>query len=251
MVIDLNCDLGEGFGAYRLGDDESMMALVTSVNIACGFHAGDPMVMARTVHLAAQAGVAIGAHPGYPDMQGFGRREMQIPPVEVEALIIYQVGALMGFCQAEGVALSHVKPHGALYNQAMKHPELAFAIINAVARLGKDIRIVGLPDSALMAAAEKAGIPFWAEGFPDRGYSPDGSLLPRSQPGAVLHDTGSIAENAVKLANKGIGISRDDRTVYMKIDTLCLHGDHPSAFENAKAVRSGLERAGIAIQKPR
>jgi UPF0271 protein len=250
MVIDLNCDLGESFGAYRMGEDEAMMTLVSSVNIACGFHAGDPQVMAQTVHLAALASVAIGAHPGYPDLQGFGRRDMQIAPREVEALIVYQVGALMGFCRAEGVNLVHVKPHGALYNQAMKNKELASAIVNAVACLDKNHKIVGLPGSELLIAAEKVGIPILAEGFPDRGYSADGTLMPRTLPGAIIHEPGQIAEHAVELASRGIGVNLGGQTEFRRVDTLCLHGDHPRALENAKAVRTALERAGIFIRKP-
>ena len=248
MVIDLNCDLGEAFGAYAMGDDAAMMELVTSVNIACGFHAGDPLVMRRTVQAAVKTGLAIGAHPGYPDLQGFGRRDMAFGPGEITALVMYQVGALQAFCAAEGTRLSHVKPHGALYNQAMKAEGIAAEIVDAVIRLDPNMTIVALPHSVLSKVAAEQGLRVMHEGFPDRGYAADGSLLPRSMPGAVIEDPDKVAENAVGMAQHGVGGAQSGQGT--KIDTLCLHGDHPRAVENARRVRAALERNGITVQKP-
>jgi UPF0271 protein len=243
MHIDLNCDLGESFGAYRLGDDAAMMPYIRSANVACGFHAGDPLVMEATVRLCAAAGVRVGAHPSFPDLQGFGRREMSLAPEEVEALVLYQVGALAAFTRAAGVELTHVKPHGALYNQAARDPALAEAIGRAVVRFSRSLVLVGLAGSALVAAAAGAGLQAAGEGFPDRAYEPDGSLRARRLPGAVLHDLAQIAANAVRLAREGI-VTPQGRVA---VDTLCLHGDNPSAVAAAQAVRRALDEAGITL----
>ena len=241
MHIDLNSDLGESFGVYRLGDDAAMMPYITSANVACGFHAGDPGVMDATVRLCASAGVRVGAHPSTSDLQGFGRREMSLAPDEAEALVLYQVGALAGFCRAYGVELTHVKPHGALYNQAAKDPILASAIARGVKRFSRELALVGLAGSALVAAAVEAGLRALSEGFPDRAYNPDGSLRSRRLPGAVLDDPAQVAANAVRLAQEGIVTPSGA----IRIDTLCLHGDNPIAVEAAKAVRQALEEAGL------
>jgi len=238
MKIDLNCDLGESFGAYTLGSDAAIMPYITSANVACGFHAGDPSVMDATVRLCAARGVRVGAHPSTPDLQGFGRREMALSPDEAEALVLYQVGALAGFCRAHGVEMVHVKPHGALYNQAARDPALAAAVARAVLRFSRELALVGLAGSALVAAASEAGLKALSEGFPDRAYNPDGSLRSRKLPGAVLDDPAQVAANAVRLARDGIVTPSGA----IRLDTLCLHGDNPLAVEAAKAVRQALER---------
>lgn len=241
MTIDLNCDMGESFGRYTLGQDAALMPLITSTNIACGYHAGDPLVMQATLRLARQLGVAAGAHPGWPDLQGFGRREMAFSPAEVEALVLYQIGALAALARAEGIELTHVKPHGALYNQAARDPGLAAAVARAVQRFSRNLVLVGLAGSHSLAAAAEIGLDTAAEGFPDRAYLADGSLLPRSQPGAVLETPAEVAQNAVRLAQEGIGAHA--------LATLCLHGDHPHAVENARAVRDALQFAGIPLAR--
>jgi len=244
MQIDLNCDMGESFGAYRLGDDAALMPLITSANIACGFHAGDPLVMEQTVHLAARHGVAVGAHPVYPDLQGFGRRSMDLAPEEVEAITLYQVAALAGFAHAAGVELVHVKAHGALYNQAAADRRLADAVARAVRRFSPSLILVGLAGSKLIAAAEEAGLRAASEAFPDRAYQPDGSLMPRRLPGAVLEDVEQVAAHAVELAREGICVGE----TRIAVDTLCLHGDHPHAAQNARALREALAAAGVEVR---
>jgi 5-oxoprolinase (ATP-hydrolysing) subunit A len=244
MKIDLNCDLGESFGRYSLGEDAAMMALITSANVACGFHAGDFHVMAHTVGLAVEFGVALGAHPGYPDLQGFGRRMMSFSPEEIIDLVIYQLGALSGFAQVAGIPLVHVKPHGALYNQSAKDKAVAEAIAEAVKLSDPGLILVGLAGSLSVIAGQEAGLHVANEGFPDRAYLPDGQLMPRSQPGAVLTDPNKVAVNALRLAKEGIIIAGQR----VEIDTLCLHGDNPEAVENAKAVRRALETDGIVLE---
>jgi UPF0271 protein len=236
MKIDLNCDMGE-----NVGKDEDIMPYITSANIACAFHAGDEMSMRTTVRLAKQYGVAVGAHPGWKDMEGFGRREMSLLADEVEALALYQIGALYAIAKAEGLDLHHVKPHGALYNQAAKDKDLASAIVRAVKRFSADLILVGLAGSALIEAGVEAGLRVASEGFPDRNYNPDGTLVSRKQTNAIIESSEEIAIHAVKLAQQGIDINGR----YIRIDTLCLHGDHPRAAQNAKLVREVLEKSGI------
>jgi UPF0271 protein len=243
MQIDLNCDMGESFGAYRLGDDAAILPYIRSANVACGWHAGDPLVMEATVRLCAAAGVRVGAHPSTPDLQGFGRREMSLSPEEAEAFVLYQVGALAAFTRAAGVELTHVKAHGALYNQAAKDRSLAGAVARGVARFSRELVLVGLAGSALLAAAAEAGLKSAGEGFPDRAYEPDGSLRSRRLPGAVLHDPAQIAANAVQLARHGIVTSQGR----VAVETLCLHGDNPAAVAAAQAVRKALDEAGITL----
>jgi len=239
MNIDLNCDLGESSG-----NEAAIMPYITSANIACGFHAGGPSVMQATARLAKQHGVAIGAHPGWPDLQGFGRREMSFSAEEVEALVLYQIGALAGIARAEGVELRHVKPHGALYNQAVVDAALAESIARAVKRFSRELILVGLAGSSLVERARGLGLSVASEAFPDRGYHPDGTLMSRTLPGAVLHDSAAVAEHAVRLATEGI---RFGEKVILP-DTLCLHGDNETAAENARLVREKLAAAGIAVR---
>jgi 5-oxoprolinase (ATP-hydrolysing) subunit A len=244
LRIDLNCDLGESFGRYELGQDAEIMTLITSANIACGFHAGDPSVMANTVALAKRHKVSIGAHPGYPDLQGFGRRAMRLSPHEIAYMVAYQIGALAAFAQIAGLRLAHIKPHGALYNLASQDPEAARAISRAVAEYDPKLIIVGLAGSELVREAEAVGLQAAREGFPDRAYLPDGSLMPRTQPGAVISEPAAIAENAVRLVKQGVITNNE----IMQIDTLCLHGDHPEAANNAREVRKALEADDVQIQ---
>ena len=244
MRIDLNSELGEDFGRYDLGVDAEIMPLISSVNVACGFHAGDPQVMARTVALAKQHQVSLGAHPGFPDLQGFGRRRMDLSPDEIVNIVLYQLGALAGFARAAGVRLAQVKPHGALYNLGSQDREAADAIARAVYAYDRELVLVGLAGSALAQAGEEMGLRVAQEGFPDRRYLEEGQLLPRSQSGAVISDPKAVAANAVTLARDGITV----RGGRIRIDTLCLHGDNAAAVRNARAVRKALLNAGFEIR---
>jgi UPF0271 protein len=247
--IDLNADLGESYGAWTMGDDEALLACVTSANVACGFHAGDPRVIDRTVALAIEAGVAVGAHPSYLDLRGFGRRAMAADPDEVEADVVYQVGAVHAFARSRGGRLVHVKPHGALYNQAAADAALARAVARGAARVAKDLVLVGLAGSAAMRdAAAAAGLRFAAEAFADRAYAPDGTLLPRGRDGAVIADAGAAAARAVAIARDGQVLAVDGSRIELRADTLCLHGDTPGAAGRARAVREALESAGVAVR---
>ena len=247
MKIDLNCDLGESFGRWELGEDEAVMRVVTSANVACGLHAGDPQVMDRTVRLAGRHGVSLGAHPGYPDLQGFGRRVIDLTVEEAENFVLYQIGALFAFARANRVELVHVKPHGALYNQAARDQALAEAVARAVARFSKELILVGLAGSALVAAGLAVGLRVANEGFPDRAYQPDGSLRPRRLPGALIETTEEICAQAVRLAVDGIPFAVDGTQRKQTVDTLCIHGDHPGAATRAAAVRRALEEQGIMV----
>src|SRR6266498_4190567 len=238
MTIDLNCDMGE-----NIGKDEDIMPYITSANIACGFHAGDSTSMQATVRLAKRHGVAVGAHPSWKDVEGFGRREMSLPSDEVEALILYQIDALYAIAKAESVELHHVKPHGALYNQAAKDKVLASAIARAVKRFSVDLILVGLAGSGLIEAGVEAGLRVANEGFPDRNYNADGTLVSRKQTNAIIESPEEVAAHAVRLAQEGIAMN--GRRIH--VDTLCLHGDHPHAAQNAKLVREALEKWEIEI----
>ena len=238
MKIDLNCDMGE-----NIGNDESIMPYITSANIACGFHAGDENTMRETVRLAKRYGVAVGAHPSWNDREGFGRNEMTLPPEEVEALIFEQVRALAKIAKAEDVELHHVKPHGALYNQAAKDRELANAIARAVKRVSGELVLVGLAGSALVEAGIEVGLRVANEGFPDRNYNPDGTLVSRKQPHALIELPGEIASHAIELVQNGI----DFNGSRVNVDTLCLHGDHPRAGDNARVVHDALKTYGVEI----
>lgn len=245
--IDLNSDIGESFGAYRMGDDAAVMDAVTSANVACGFHAGDPLVMNKTIKNCAVKGVAVGAHPGYPDLVGFGRRNMKCTPEEEYADCLYQIGALSAFCRANGLTLQHVKPHGAMYNQAAKDPELAKAIARAVKDSGENVILMGLANSEFEKAAKEIGIPFAAEAFADRGYMPDGSLVPRSQPGAIIHDVDEAAKRVVRMVTEGKVEAVDGTVINFRPQSICMHGDTPEAVEMAKTVRRELEAAGVKV----
>lgn len=239
MKIDLNCDMGEG-----IGSDADIMPYITSANIACGFHAGDAVTMRETVRLAKRYGVAVGAHPGWRDREGFGRREMSLPAEEVEALVREQVQALAEIARAEGVALHHVKPHGALYNQAARERELANAIARAVKAVGGELILVGLAGCGLVEAGVAAGLNVANEGFPDRNYNPDGTLVSRKEPHAIIESPQEVAAHALELARYGVTFG--GRRV--RVETLCLHGDHPRAAENARRVREALAAAGIEVR---
>jgi UPF0271 protein len=240
VKIDLNCDMGE-----NIGNDEDIMPYITSANIACGFHAGDEMSMRATIRLAKQYGVAVGAHPGWKDMEGFGRREMSLGPEEVETLILDQIGALAAIAKSEGVEMRHIKPHGALYNQAAKDKVLANAVAGAVKRFSAELILVGLTGSDLIGAGIEVGLNVANEGFPDRNYNPDGTLVSRKEPHAMIMSPEEVAKHALDLIQNGILFGQDP----MKVDTLCLHGDHPHAVQNAKLVREALEKSQIEIEK--
>ena len=251
MPIDLNCDMGESFGAYPLGSDDAIVALVSSANIACGFHAGDPGAMRRTVRLAVEHGVAIGAHPGFPDLRGFGRRAMACSPEEIGDDLTYQIGALQAFCTAHGGRLRHVKPHGALYNMAAGNEELVRAIAQAIGRIDRNLLLVGLagPDNSRMAAiAAEEGITMVFEAFPDRAYTAEGKLVSRQLPGAVIHDPFEAAERALRMVRDGVVAAIDGTIVEVSAQTLCIHGDNPEGLALAAAIRRRLEAADIAIQ---
>src|SRR5688500_18440508 len=246
-TIDLNCDLGESFGAYSLGADEEVLTSISSASIACGFHAGDPAVMRRTVRLAKAAGVSVGAHPGLPDLVVLGRREMRVTPQEVEDLVLYQTGALDAICRSEGVALRHVKAHGALYNVAARERPLADAIARAVRSYDPNLVLFVLPGSEMQRAAEAAAVPFALEGFADRAYEPDGSLTPRSRAGAVIHDTEEVMARTVRMVRDGIVRATNGEDIPMRVDTICTHGDTPGSHELTRQLRLGLERAGVTV----
>lgn len=248
--IDLNCDLGESYGAWQMGQDEAVLDAVSSANIACGFHAGDPGVMRRTVGLAAARAVAVGAHPSLPDLQGFGRREMALGADEARDLVLYQIGALWSFAKSHGVPLRHVKPHGALYNMAARDAALAAAIAAAVAEFDHSLILVGLAGSALCSAGRDAGLCVAAEAFCDRRYRADGSLTPRREAGAVIHDVEEAVAQGLSIALHGRAIAGDGSEVAISADTLCIHGDKPDAAQFARRLRAELERAGVAIAPP-
>ena len=245
--IDLNCDMGESFGPWRMGADESVMPHITSANIACGAHAGDPGVMRRTVRLARAAGVAVGAHPGFADLQGFGRREMTIDPSDVEDSLIAQIGALAAIAKAEGSALQHVKAHGALYNMAARDRSLADAIARAIASIDTSLIMFGLPNSPMLHAGRAAGLRVAAEGFADRAYQSDGSLAPRSRPGSVIHDIEAVVARAVRMAREGVVLTPEGAEVALRVDTICVHGDTPGAAELTRRIRAALEAAGATV----
>jgi len=249
MEIDLNADMGESFGAWSMGADADLLACVSSANIACGFHAGDPRVMERTVGLAVRAGVAVGAHPGFADLRGFGRRPIAADASEVEADVLYQVGALAAFARAHGAELTHVKPHGALYNQAAGDEALARAVARGVRRAGDRLLLVGLASSQVMRrAAEAEGLRFAAEAFADRRYNRDGTLQPRRVPGAVIVDPEVAATQALRIAREGRVQGPDGTDILIRADTLGLHGDGPGAVDTARAVRRALDEAGVRVR---
>ncbi|MFE0021401.1 LamB/YcsF family protein [Amycolatopsis sp. NPDC059021] len=243
--MDLNSDLGEGFGAWRMGDDEAMLDIVTSANVACGFHAGDPGVMRRVCTLAAERGVTIGAHVGYRDLAGFGRRALDITPEDLADDVLYQIGALDAFARAAGSRVRYVKPHGALYNTAAVDPDQAGAVVEALRRYEPGLALLCPPGSEMRRQAEKAGIASYAEAFADRAYTPEGHLVSRREPGAVLHEADAVAERAVAMATTGTVSAVDGQVLALNPDSLCVHGDTPGAVELARRIRDGLMTAGV------
>lgn len=247
MRIDLNADVGESLGAYAIGDDAALMRSVTSVSIAAGFHAGDPTVLRRTVRLARDAGVAVGAHPGFPDLAGFGRRNMTIPAPELEDLVLYQIAAVAGVAASEGVALHHVKAHGALYNMAVHDRATADAIARAARAFSPSLRMCAPPGSVMERAALDAGLRVAREGFADRAYQPDGSLVPRHVPGAMIVGVEDVVTRAIGMATERRVVCIDGSVLPLEIDTICVHGDTPGAPSLAAWLRAGLGSAGIDV----
>ncbi|MCI3920144.1 LamB/YcsF family protein [Paenibacillus sp. TRM 82003] len=246
-VIDINCDMGEGFGAYAIGGDDALVAWVSSANIACGFHAGDPSVMRRTVKSCLAAGVAIGAHPGLPDRQGFGRRSMALTAEEVFEIVVYQIGALQAIARAEGGSMGHVKPHGALYHMAETDRNVSEAIVRAVASASPDAALVGFSQGRLVAAGEAAGLRVRHEAFADRTYRRDGTLTPRTEPGAVIAAAAAAAAQALDLATNGRVRTAEGEWIPIRADTICLHGDAREAPAFAEAIHRALAERGIHI----
>jgi UPF0271 protein len=245
--IDLNSDLGESFGRWELGDDAALLEVVTSANIACGFHAGDPSVMRRSCDRATRRGVAIGAQVGYRDLAGFGRRFIDVNPAELVDDVLYQIGALDAFARATGTQVRYVKPHGALYNAIVTHEAQAGAVVEAVRRYSADLAVLGLPGSAFLSIADRSGLRTVAEAFADRAYAPDGSLIPRGQPGAVLGDPAEIAARCVRLARAGEVSAVDGSVLRVRPESICVHGDSPGAVAIARAVREALTAAGVEL----
>ena len=247
MRIDLNSDVGESFGAWSMGADAGVIRSITSANIACGYHAGDPGVRRATVRLARDAGVSIGAHPGFHDLAGFGRREIRMAAKDVEDMVLYQIGALAAIASAEGVRIRHVKAHGALYNMAARDRALADAIARAVRSFDEALILFGLPGSELLNAGQAAGLPVASEGFADRAYEPDGTLVPRSVPGSVITDPGDLVRRSLRMVRDGRVAARDGTELTFRVDTLCTHGDTPGAADLTRLLREGLEREGVAV----
>jgi UPF0271 protein len=247
MRLDLNADMGESFGAYKLGQDASLMPVITSASVACGFHAGDPGVMRETVSLARQHGVAVGAHPGFPDLAGFGRREMKTTAREVEDFVVYQIGALAAVSATQGLRLQHVKAHGALYNMAVRDASLAEAIARATAAVDPALILFGLPGSELIAAGQRAGLRTAREGFADRAYQPDGTLVPRHIPGSVIEDPEIVVNRAVAMARERAVTASDGSRLSLEVETICVHGDTPGAAELASRIRQALTKAGVSV----
>ena len=244
MRIDLNSDLGESFGAWVMGQDAALMPVITSANVACGFHAGDPGVMRETVWLARAQGVAIGAHPGFPDLAGFGRRDLRCTPQEVEDMVVYQIGALAAVAAAQGTRLQHVKAHGALYNMACRDEALAAAIARATKAVDPGLILFGLPRSPLLQQGVRLGLRVAAEVFADRAYNADGSLVSRLQPGSVIHDEAAVVARAVLMATERAVTAADGSLLRLDADTICVHGDTPGAASLARAIRQALEAGG-------
>ena len=247
-TLDLNSDLGESFGRWVLGDDEAMLELVTSANVACGFHAGDPTTLRRTCAAAAERGVVVGAQVGYRDLAGFGRRFVDVAPNELADDVVYQIGALDGMCRVAGTAVRYVKPHGALYNAIVHHEAQADAVVAAVRDYSAELPVLGLPGSAFLRAAEKAGLRAVREFFVDRGYTPDGTLVRRSEPGALLNDPQEVTARVLRLVADGVVTAVDGSEVAVEAASACVHGDSPGAVEMARAVRAGLAEAGVTVR---
>lgn len=249
-MIDLNSDVGESFGNYRLGMDEAVIPLISSANIACGYHAGDPGVMRKTIRLAKQSGTGVGAHPGLPDLMGFGRRSMDVTLEDITDYVVYQVGALQAFAAAEGIKLQHVKPHGALYNMAVARPEIWSAVAEAIAAIDRDLILFvlgGTDRSELEAVGRRHGIRIAFEFFADRAYNPDGTLVSRRLPGAVIKDHDAAARQVLKMVTEGQVTTVTGDAIALSGDTVCVHGDNPEALSLVRTIREALERAGVAI----
>lgn len=246
--LDLNCDMGESYGTYTLGYDEEAMPFVTSINVACGFHASDPIHMEKTVKLAKKHGVAVGAHPGYPDLVGFGRRNMDLSPEEIKATVLYQIGALDAMCKAHGVKMQHVKAHGALYNMAGKNVKNAVAIAEAIKAYDPDLYMLCLANSEMVTGAKQVGTKYVEESFADRAYMNDGSLAPRTVAGSVIHDVDVIVARVLKMAQEKEVVAVDGSVLKLDAPTVCVHGDTPGALAMIKAIRSKLEAAGITFK---
>ena len=246
--MDINSDLGESFGAWRMGDDAAMLGIVTSANVACGFHAGDPAGILETLRAAAQRGVAVGAHVAYPDLVGFGRRNMDPTSQELVADVIYQIGALQGLAAAAGTRVRYVKPHGALYNTIAQDERQAYDVITALLAVDPGLTLMALAGSPLIGWARARGLRVVAEAFADRAYNDDGSLVSRRLPGAVLHDADAIAERMLRLVQTGEVESITGRSVPVQADSICVHGDSPGAVEMARRIRARLEQAGVALR---
>ncbi|MEV5355933.1 5-oxoprolinase subunit PxpA [Streptomyces sp. NPDC052693] len=246
--IDLNADLGEGFGRWQLTDDERLLSVVTSANVACGFHAGDAVTMRRVCALAAERGVRIGAQVSYRDLAGFGRRAMDVPPAELAAEVAYQIGALEVFARAAGSRVAYVKPHGALYNRVVRDEEQAAAVVDGVLLADPALPVLGLPGSRLLELAGKAGLPVVTEAFADRAYTDAGTLVPRSRQGAVITDADAVVERSLRLASSGEVVSESGARIPVRARSLCLHGDTPGAVELARRVRERLESSGVRVE---
>lgn len=245
--VDLNSDLGESFGAYKMGMDEQVIPLVSSVNVACGFHAGDPTVMQQTVETAVENGAVVGAHPGFPDLQGFGRRKMHLAKGEAAAMLLYQIGALDAFCKTRDTKVRYVKPHGALYNMAEKDPTLARELAGAVAAYDANLGLLSAYGSEMSKAAKEVGIPAYDEFFADRAYEPDGSLVSRAKEGAMIEDAEEAANRVVRAIEEGVVQAIDGTDIPMHVDSVCVHGDSPKALAFVETIRAKLTEAGIAI----
>lgn len=251
MRIDLNCDMGESFGAYKLGLDEEVIKYITSANIACGWHAGDPMVMDKTVKMAKENGVGVGAHPSYPDLLGFGRRNMDCLPEELRNYLVYQIGALRGFCDVHGVKLRHVKPHGNLYLTAVENEAVARAVAEAIVSVDPElvyVALAGAKGELMTRIGNEVGLKVAYEAFPDRAYTPEGTLVSRRQPGAVIKETEKVAERALKMAKEGKVVAVDGSEISLAAQTLCVHGDTPGAVNLVKEIRELLEKERIEVK---
>ena len=248
LQIDMNCDLGESYGAFKIGNDEKIMPHITSANIACGFHAGDPMIMAQTVNLAKKHGVALGAHPGYPDLLGFGRREMRLTLEEIKNYTIYQVSTLQGFAKIAGLNLQHVKPHGALYNTAAKDEETSRGIVDAVKALDSSLIIFAPPKSVLAKTATNAGLRVAYEFFADRAYDADGTLVSRKQPNSIITNPSTVLERTLKVIREGKVLAANGETVTLgKVHTICVHGDTPTAIKLTEVLKKELVKSGVEV----
>lgn len=246
--VDLNSDLGESFGAYKIGLDEEVLKYVSSANIACGWHAGDPIVMRKTVEAAYKNGVGIGAHPGFPDIMGFGRRNMAVSPEEAKQYTIYQLGALCGFAKAVGAKIQHVKPHGAMYNMAAKDSKLAMAIIEGIWEVDRDLIVLGLAGSEMINAAKERGLKVANEVFADRAYNSDGTLVARSLPGSMIHDKKIAISRVIRMVTEGKVTAINGEDIDIKADSICVHGDNPEAIEFVRLIKEELLKSGVEIK---